>query len=348
MNSYKVLFIKQNQIGFNDIGDYVSDLLYKENYSKTKLNDYLMNTIKDYIEEINVTDDDILEESYKFIWSFYPNLTPEDFNNTTETINMTKYGQYQILHCIPPKNHAEETTINNLASLLCLDNKILYGNCVLILAKFDSSKPESKYIKLSDVNKNAILNLIRRKYNIHSCQVLNKNDSITKMYFQNLMYLLKNLYPEEQKLTMTNISILDYNLVMIHTLDRTGIKNKSATKLCGIKIIFDNVVIVNKLDINEELYDNISTSEINKLISLSSGRLCDRSAKDSEAEYHNKHLLINHRYKYYYEKCFTCNKTLQNLDTTYVECDICHRYKYCDEKCMYLNRGIHTYECIKL
>jgi len=347
-----IAIIKKNKIQFDNLGEYVTPLLY-EKHTKTKrqeikesINNYIWSRIEQHILFVDVHDQNEFYECLaKEAQLNFPDHCPSECTYFTENSYSTPNNLYEIVYWKPSWNDyvnssKDITIMNDIGCLANLSHNIIENSCVIISNKYDLNKP--KNIDMTNITKNDIIKIIKRRY--FQTAILIEEKSLTKYYFQDLKYLVNKLF-DTDNIDIYPFTNLDFNLKFYFNKNATQYVNQIATRINGKHRIYGKTLVVHEMD--ENIYTNIGIKEIKRLNVLSFSVLQNRETNnddDNEIPFWNKYIILVKKLNEWNlckNKCISCGN--QNSKIT---CDRCYRVQYCSDICYDNYKDIHIKECL--
>lgn len=368
--------IMKNRCEFDEIEKYVGPILYKpydknENtQQKDLIENYIWSVMEPYISfttiDFEKQPESIFKQVCENLSSDFPNRIATDFlYDVSGSYSFTK-NSLEIIHCVPLWNdyvQSELSNINNIGCLSCIDQRVIENKCIMISNKYSASSKTRDTMRIDSVEKSDIVRVIKRRY--YFSAILIGNDNITKYYYQEPKYLLKEIFKldESDTIEKVSVSVLGYNLTFYFRKENTYV-NEIATRINGMYKLKGDVLVIHEIDTN--VYAGLSRKEIKRLNVLGYGRLYDREIKSSELHptevdtldkdgkqtkkkvipLWNRYLILDKRMvKWVSNKkcCISCGKP--NLVNP-IKCNKCFRALYCSQQCMMEFYGYHVDECI--
>ncbi len=362
--------IDKNRCEFPDMEKFVLPILYKEHTEpervklKSSIDEYIWSVIGPYVKFREVEVSDIMENMCKELMEYFPGRKFDDFFYHTKASYSFPKKCMELFYCQPLWNSYEKDAtgdINNIGCLMSLDHTIIENRCIILGNSYDLSAP--KMVKLTSVTKDDIIKMIKRRY--FQTAILIKKDRFVKYYYQNPLYLVMKVYnlTPEDKIERLSFSNLKYNFKLLFQHDNTKYVNESATRINGFYILYGDILLFHEIE--ENIYANISMSEIKKINALSYGRLYDRQLKQDEIHstikidvdengkeiekkvtpFWSRYIIVLKRlelYKKIMNKCFNCHKDMKNV----IKCNRCFRVKFCCHNCKEEYANDHYDDCI--
>jgi hypothetical protein len=338
----QIAIIKTTIFNFENLDNHlklITNTTKKHNHNELKksLNDCLWNQIKHGVEFKTIDKEELLNKVADFVYS---GNFDESIGIQTETVLDTPKKIYVMSHYSLDSN-----VVNELGSLFSPKRNIIKSNIVLYAYQHDINT-EDKLIH-SDINVNDITRILRRLF-YNSCIKIsyqNNNPIITKCYFNNINYLIHDVWPN-QIYKKLSTKILKYELDIFYPSDNLPYCNKIVMRMINEKFYGDAIIV--------HYMNNFSEREFKRLNVLSYGNTSKRDATIDEInKFTSKYDFIENRmneWKLIKDNCMlnSCSNKI-NLDD-YVTCSKCFRLKLCSSECF--NKFILEYhptkECINL
>jgi hypothetical protein len=249
----------------------------------TSLND------SNFINYKKVNDDNLLEE--------FINFTNMEEDDLADTIICYQEPDkiYQLCYLTKDNNKEKNPKYeyrnipNILASCLTYENKAIRGNAMLIITYLPINNFDMYNI---DVTPDDIKKILYYKNKMIGVEI--NGEELVEIEYE---YEKINEFEDYEKL---EIGLYKYNLEVFYK--KGGNKNELASKLF-CQDMYEKVYVFSKL--TEDIYDNLSKDDIDKMIKLSTGNLDDIIlSKDEleEKEDEKGRTIINSKYRILYNK----------------------------------------------
>lgn len=241
--------------------------------------------------------------------------------------------------------HTDNIEKNGVASYLCYDNRIIYGNVAIIKYKInDDYVCENNSIIFDD-----IINIINKKY-IHKGVKITLDNKIIP--FEYKKHPLESIDKPDNYLSADIVILSQQYVFFIENEPENDKTNEIATRLAGNNLIKGNVIIVSLATTN--IYSDTDINTIKKLSKVLYGKINNRELSGIELKNREKddnnnfivmnhHTILNRRYKLYEMKCCSCNN---NLDKNFSVCMGCYRAVYDSQECQKKDWTSHNAVCL--
>lgn len=368
-----IAVIEKNKCNFDQLGDYASDLLYRQHDDgvrrqlKANIDNYIWSIIEPYVKFIEIDQSDFLGHVCENLTKCFPDKKmDEDFFYHTEGSYSFPKKYIEFMYCQPlweEYKNGQIENMNNLACLFSLKHNVIENTCVIISNRYDLMAP--KFTVMDSITRSDIIRIVKRRF-FFTASLIN-NDTIIKYYYQDPAYLITQIYGLTANDNIQKLSLchLKYNLVFYFQHDKSKYVNKIATRINGLYRLHGDVLLLHEMD--ENIFANLSVHETKRLNVLSYGRLYDRQLKSEEVHtidvpdvdengnqlekkvtpLWSRYIVTNHRMIKWLQnknKCINCAKETQ--PEKLFCCDKCYRVKYCSLACQREFSNYHDDECI--
>lgn len=385
MEEVTIAVIQHNDIVFSDIEQYVKPLLYRDldkltrQQLKNQLDTYIWSVMQPFVNFVTVPMCKVVDTACeKIIQSF--NKEPQQLFYHTESSYSFSKGIIEFVYAqINQGGEVELLPKNTIGCLMSLKHSFIQNTCVVLFNSYDLTAP--KFVKLSNISQKELIAVIRRRF-FHSAIVVPvnfPNNDLIKVYYQKTEYLLGAVFlNNSDKTDVFHCDIIKHNLLVYHlktplesqfeTDDLSHVINKFATRICGTKRIYGNVLIINEMDSN--IPANLSLTDIKNIDMIAHGRLYDRSLKNNETTteeiveidssgqentvnkvpFWGRYIAMKNRIENNLLKnniCIYCGN-YGDVSKKLYYCTGCYRVKYCSIQCQKLDYvAYHKNDCSK-
>lgn len=339
-----IAVIQQNDVTFEALGPYLSDLVYVENPNSRAARQCIKSLIQNYITFHQVSEDQFLELA---CLELIGDQDPANLFFHTETSFSSPKGCAEIIYC---ENQVDKTApMNQLASLLSLKHTVIRGKCVVILNQYAP-------LRKIPISLDHLVSLFKRRF-YFSAILIKPSGQCIKYYYQDIRYLIHMIYGVDSNDTINTLSVdlLHHPLNFFFVYRKSEI-NSMATRLNGMYRLHGDVLLMHCLE--SSVPTNLSLSEIHRLDKLARGRLYDRQIKPAETQQEtrvnaegqevskevqwSRYALVASRLTNdSWNRCVSCGSKPVTL-----ECTRCYRVSYCSTQCQIEYRGHHYDDCI--
>lgn len=361
-----IAIIEKNKCQFDDLEQFAMPLLYKlhtdnERFAiKERLNNYLWSVISPYVKFEEVDEMDLAENICTHVATDFPDVTLDKLFYHTESSYSSPKKFLEIFYAQNPNEKDKNfNNMNNLGCLFSLKHTVIENKCVIIGNEYDLD--QKHYLKLGSVTRDDILRVIRRRF-FHTAIFL-RGAEIEKYYYQNPGFLISKLFDLQETDNIEKLAFahLKYNLVFYFKQVKTNPINATATRINGFYPIHGNVLILHEMEDN--IYTNLSKTEIKNIDLLSYGDLADREMTDKEKyvidepktadekeptktiPFWSRFLVTQNRLKILKDApklCHYCEKEI----VTPIVCKQCFRVQCCSKKCFDNIYLLHFADCL--
>lgn len=368
----RIAVIEKNNCNFDNLGDYALPLLYTEHSADSKkeiresIDNYIWSVIEPFVTFVDVSDEDFITVVCSNIIKDFPDRPADKFFYHTEGSYSFPKKYMEFIYAQPSWSDykiAQVENINTIGCLFSLKQNFIENTVIIVANTYDLSA--EKLVVMTCVTKNDIIKTIKRRF--YFSAVLIKENSMIKYYYQDPKFLIGHIYGLSNNDTIEKLSLshLKYNLVFYFRQNKDTYVNKIATRINGSYRLHGDVLILHEME--ENIYSNISITEMKRLNVLSYGRLYDRQLKPDEVHtetkvmvdengkeeekkitpFWSRYIVINNRmnkWKLLKNACVNCGIDVDVSKK--IICQQCYRARYCSDNCKREFASYHNDECI--
>lgn len=248
-----------DDLQFEKKGDFDIMVIKPNNIEKYDYNNpgYIVNLVKQPFVEITKTSSDKFLDDLA-VQLDIDNFESEDRNIETNVVYDKSGYFYEILYLKVTSKMAKPETENQFSSLICTDDKKIYGNMILLKTKMPNDETS---MSLIDIDKSDLFEILDSRVNT-KVVVLEDDEYRIETVRGDMDVFCKNLFGEEYY-KKKEIMFLNHNLNIWYITNEYG--TDEISNLVDGKV----EIAVFFTMISEEYRGNITLEEINKIVKLS-------------------------------------------------------------------------------